>query len=149
VGAYVLKEDLERRLSVEVVKQIFDDENSGVADADPIEQIILDAESVVNGYLRGTYTLPITSPPRVLKTISLDLAHALAHERHPEYVRASGKEQRERAMGMLRAIRKGEMRLDVEGSPEPGSNHGGAVETGNPYDPIVKPKIFADGTGDF
>ena len=148
---YITQSDIEDRLSVAVVKQIYDDSNAGTASANPISRLIKDASSKVAGYLRGIYdlTLIAASPPNEVIRLTLDVAEALAGKRHPEYVRRDWKVLMELAENELVAIRKGVARLDVVGAPENAANEGGTVRSGDPLNPTPPAKKFANGTGDF
>jgi phage gp36-like protein len=83
---------LEARLSVETVKQIYDDNNDGSPDSDPIAQLLADAQSYVFEAIEDLYTedsdWPLTAPyPSAVIRLCLDAAEAYAAKRHPEYVR--------------------------------------------------------------
>ena len=147
---YITQADLEARLSVEVVKQILDDDNDGAADATPVDQLCKDASSKVAGYLRGTYDLDAvaTNTPHEVKRLALDVAVAYAAQRHAEYVRRDWQSLMEQVDKELKALRKAETRLDVVGSPEPPANVGGTAESGNPDLPDPGPR-FTDNWGDF
>lgn len=148
---YWLLSDLENRLSAEVVRQVFDDNGDGVADAAVIVRLQSDSDSWVEGYLRGNYDLAAVraNPPNQVRRLSLDYAEACTARRHGEYVRRDWKGMLEQAEKELRRIRSGEVRLDVEGTPEPATNHGGAVWDGSTDYTADAPKVFIGGMGDF
>lgn len=148
---YITQSDLEDRLSVAVVKQIFDDSNVGTASANPISRILKDASSKVAGYLRSTYDLDAVaaSPPNEVIRLALDVAEAFAARRHPEYVRRDWKDLIAAAESELKLLRSGVTRLDVKLAPESAANEGGSVRSGDPLKPLSPAKSFANGTGDF
>lgn len=148
---YIVQSDLEDRLSVAVVKQIYDDTNAGAASANPISRLLKDASSKVAGYLRPIYDLDAVAaaPPNEVIRLSLDVAEALAAKRHPEYVRRDWKELLAAAESDLDKLRRGVTRLDVKLAPEPAANEGGSVRSGDPLNPLPVAKSFANGTGDF
>ena len=88
--AYINQDDIEHALGVSLVKSIFDDDNDGIADADPVTACIEYACAQVDAFLAGTYqiTLPIASPPNVVKFAAVDYACAYAARRRPEILRA-------------------------------------------------------------
>ncbi len=90
------QEDLEGRLSVEKVRQIYDDNNDGDADTNPIERLRLDAASKVVTKLLPSYPNAMswtpTTAPNEAKRIALDYAEFYAAQRHPEYVRRANLE---------------------------------------------------------
>ena len=151
---YVVQSDLEDRLTSEVVRQILDDDVDEVVDTSVLARVIEDAESYVESFLRGVYSLTVlraqgTSCPTEVKRIVLDIATAYMWQRHPEYVRADGESILRRVRAELMDIRKGITRLNIEDSPEPAANQGGVAQSGDPLDTEVKDKYFLDGIGDF
>ena len=149
-SAYFTQADLENRVSAETVRQVFDDDNSGTADTGPLAELIADASSYVDGYLRGIYLLPLPTVPNEVKRLALDVACAYLSERHPEYVRYDGGKMMDRARKDLDELRKGKTRLDLPSSVFEGAkNEGGFIRSGNPDSPEIPPRMFTDGTGDF
>jgi len=144
---YIVTADLEARVSALVVRQILDDDQSGAADTTAVTRVIADAESYVEGFLRGNYDLAAvralgTGAPNEVKRLCLDIAVAYLWERHPEYVRADGDKLFERARRDLVDLRAGKTRLDIVASVEPAANQGGVVESDNEDDRTVLPKLF-------
>lgn len=150
---YITQSDLENRISANVVRRIFDDDGDGTADAAAITRILADASAKVAGYLRTMYTLADieASTPEEVKRITLDVAVAYLTIRNPEYFRGDGAGLLKIAVDELKALRTGESRLDVEGSPEPAENAGGLVEEGDPslYQPDTFKPTFGWGFGDY
>jgi len=145
--------DLEDRLSAETVRQVFDDDGDGTADTAAIARLQADCDSFVEGYLRGVYSLTAVraAPPNQVKRLSLDYAEVVCAKRHGEYVRRNWKDLLDALTKELMAIRNGVIRLDVEGTPEPGANQGGEVWDGGDDLTEVAPKVFigTGGMGDF
>lgn len=142
---------LEARLSKTTVTRIFDDDNDASADSDPIAGLIRDATSKVRAWLGPTYDLDQIDPTKQDEVVrlALDVASAMAAQRHPEYVRIDGYKMMEQAERDLTTLRKGLTNLGIKTAPEPAANQGGEVESGDPDFPDIKPKFFIDGTGDF
>lgn len=90
--AYITQADLENALGVNVLQAIFDDDGDGVVDTKPITACLGYASAQVDAFLVGTYdiTLPIASPPDVVKYAAVDFACAYATRRRPDVVRAMG-----------------------------------------------------------
>lgn len=147
---YITQSQLEARLSAEVVRQIYDDDNNGSADASPIAQLLADASAKVASYLRGIYDLTAVAatPPAEVTRLALDVAVAYAAQRHPEYVRRDWQALMRAAEGDLEKLRKGTTRLDVVGSPEPGANQGGSVSSVTTDADGLPARVFDD-MGDF
>ena len=150
--AYVVQADIEARVSAAVVRQILDDDASGAADAANVNRVIADAESYVEGFLRGIYDIAAlrvqgTGAPNEVKRLCLDVAVSYLYERWPEYIRGNWQELRERARMELKDLRNGVTRLDVVGAPEPARNQGGVVRSGDPDSPTPVAKVFLDRDG--
>lgn len=147
---YIAKADIEQRLSAPVVKRIYDDDNDGTADADPVNRLCKDASARVAGFLRGIYSLDAVAaaPPEEVIRLTLDVAEALAAKRFPRAVMRDWMPLWKVATDELKDLRNGVTRLDVEGSPEPAANQGGEVASGNPDAPDPLPR-FSDDWGVF
>lgn len=141
---YITQAELEARIGASAVRRILDDNNDGTADAARVTRLLADASAKVAGSLRGKYILSAveTNTPEEVKRIALDIAHAYACKNHPEWVRGDWVEMLKMSDRELTAIRKGEMRLDVEGTPEPGQQVEGQVYTGLPATEEEPEKTF-------
>lgn len=150
---YITQADLESRFSTAALRRGFDDDNDGAADANPITRLIADASAKVAAAMRGKYDLDAvaSSTPEEVKRLTLDVAHAYAALRHPSYVQADGFELMKLANAELKMLRNGEMRLDVEGTPEPREDVGGGYVEGDPdtFDATTHRPAFLHGFGDF
>lgn len=146
---YITLSDLEDRITQAVLTQILDDNVDGTPDENPLLRVIADAESYVEGFLRGNYDLTVIralgrSAPNEVKRLCLDIAVSYLYDRHPEYIRANGMKLMESARRDLLELRKGITRLDVVGSPEPAANQGGVVRSGDPDEIAPVDKFFND-----
>ncbi|MEJ7728211.1 MAG: phage protein Gp36 family protein [Polyangiaceae bacterium] len=148
---YWARADLEARLSASIVEALFDDDNSGDPDTNPITQLQADSASYVEGAIRGVYSLAAVraAPPNEIKRLALDAAVYYAATRHPEVLQRDWKTLKSVLDTDLEALRLGNRRLDVDGSPENASNQGGVVRSGDPNLPEAPPRTFADGMGDY
>ena|SRR3990172_5508159 len=149
MGAIISKTLLEKRMSVAVVRAIYDDNNDGDADADPVAQLIDDAESKVMSYYQPTYgaTLPATVPKELIR-MTLDVAQAMAGQRHPEIVRQDWEKRMVVAERDLTRMRKRETTLGIDTSPEP-SALDGATLVSQVEDEDEPVKVFVGGMGEF
>jgi phage gp36-like protein len=150
-AALFTQAELEGRLSASTVRRIFDDANIGTADTNAIAQLIQDASSKVLSWLGPIYdsTTINGSTQAEVQRLALDVAQAMAAQRHPEYVRGDGFKLMEQAERELTNLRKGLTNLGIETPPEPAANQGGDVDSDNPDDDEPQPKVFLGGTGMF
>lgn len=76
-----------------------------------INDRLLDADSVINGYLATRYTLPLAIVPRMVRLIACDLArHALYDDQVTELIMARYR----LAVRQLEALAKGQVNLGVD-----------------------------------
>lgn len=117
---FFTKAQLEARMSAKRVKRIFDDNADGNADTNPINQLRADASSKVRSYLEpmGTFDTIVALfneetgellsgkvLPDEVTRLALDVAVALACQRHPEVMRQDWvklMEQCDKDLGRLR-----------------------------------------------
>lgn len=151
VAPLFTQEQLEARLSATTVKRIYDDANNGSADSNAIIQLQRDASSKVRTVLGAVYDPDLLTPATLDEVVrlALDVAQAMAAQRHPEYVRIDGFKLMKQATDDLELIRKGLSNLGTNAAPEPAANQGGDVDSDNPDDEEPQPKVFLGGTGLF
>jgi phage gp36-like protein len=150
--AYITTAMLEDRLSAAVVKRIYDDNNDGTSDTSPLARVVADAESRFESFCRGIYSLTAlrASPPSEAVRLCLDVAEALACRRFPRAVNREWQELWGASTAELKSLRRGETRLDVEGTPEPGANQGGEYTVqGYDLDDEQPASYTHDGFGSF
>lgn len=142
MSAYISKAQLEARFGAAQVKAILDDDNDGVADADPLARVIADASSKVDSYLRHLYGrhMPFAVVPDEVVRLTLDVACGMLAERHPEYCRRDFTKALDRAEKDLMLLRTGKTSLGVVGVPEPAANSGALLL------PYPGSATYADGT---
>lgn len=150
--AYIVRTDLEKRLSPAVVRSLYDDDNDGEPDDDPVAQLIADAESKVLGAIVGpggvyATAFDVNNYPAELKRLFLDAAVAYAAQRHPEYVRREWLPLMQQLDAELSMLRNGKRTLGITTTPEPAANHGGSVVNDVPDTDIDR--TFLDGMGDW
>lgn len=128
----ITRQMLENRLSAGTVRRIYDDNNDGTPDNDPITQLLDDAEAKVDSYLAAVGLVPAEGDPipRDIIRLDLDVAVAMAAARHPEVLRSYNAESLMRmAEKDLERLRKGVTKTGGS-PPDPAANHGGAVYPG-------------------
>lgn len=143
-----------RRLSPHIYLAVFDDDNDGTTETESATDFLLDAQSLVEGALRGNYTLPLSPVPRVVTALVLDYAQVAAARRHPEVARNMGGDVEKSANARLKQIRDNVIRLDdgVDGASTEAEpiNAGVNVYQGNDTaEDGVGGGVFEGGFGDF
>lgn len=154
-GNYITRAAVERRLSVDVVRRIYDDDNIGVAECsedDPLGQLIKDSEAMFEGYARGIYDLAAlrANPPSEAVRLVLDCCDFLAVKRFPRASTRDWVSLEKSVRDELKGLRDGKTRLDVVSTPEPAANNGGRVELYGPENVATdNDPVFTGGFGVF
>ena len=79
--SYCSISDVQERFTNEELVQLTNDYGSDTVDSDKITESIIYAENVINGYLRGRYSLPLNQVPDVLKCLAVDFVIYLIYRR--------------------------------------------------------------------
>ncbi len=104
--------------------QLTDDEGLGVVNQSRVDKAITTADSVIDGYLRGRYSLPLSTVPELIKTIAIDIAVYKLYERRNELEMSETMSMRyKNAVKMLEQLQKGLIKLGIESATGPGQGH--------------------------
>lgn len=135
--AYVTNTDIEERLGTATYIQLTDDDNTGVADTDKVDEARLGAEGEVDSYLARRTAVPVDlvccpELAAVLRSVVLDLVAYRLHGRRPpvadDIVRRRGE-----AIGWLERVADGRIALPAAHEPPANAATGlAAVATGAP-----------------
>lgn len=92
-----------------------------------INSKLLDAESAVNGFLSGRYSVPLVTVPRLVITITCDLTrYALYDDMATEAISNRNAD----ALKLLKSIGKGEIGLGIDGAGnKPNANDGAQLQS--------------------
>lgn len=131
---YITQADIEARVSARVLRQVFDDDRSGTADAANITQLITDAESYVEEIVGCTYVIADvrTSAPNAMKRLCLDAAVAYMRERWPSLTKTLTAKAWERLAKECSEVRLATRRVLPAGTQGVPANTGGTVDPGTP-----------------
>jgi phage gp36-like protein len=118
--SYCTLEDIKKAIPEENLIQLTDDDNLGVVNEDTVDDAVDYADQLIDGYLRGRYTLPLTSVPKLVTKLSLDLAVFYLYSRRLELEMPKGMESRyKNAVRILGEIQKGNLSLSADEATEP------------------------------
>ncbi len=113
--AYCTTNDLLARFDTDELLRLTDRANSGSIDEQVVSAAIDDASNLIDGYLGGRYTLPLSVVPSVLTKICADIARFNMYDHSvPETVEKNNKA----AMDFLKSVGKGEVRLGLSNTNE-------------------------------
>lgn len=118
---YCQIEDIQKQVSKDALIQLTDDNQLGHIDSIIVEEAILYSETLINGYLRGRYTLPIinvglgSDSPDILKILAVDLSiYRLYSRRFQTDTPDSISEKYKNSIKILEQIQKGIISLGIE-----------------------------------
>jgi phage gp36-like protein len=128
--SYCTLTDIEAVIQEADLIQLTDDGGLGVLDQAKVDAAIASAGDLIDGYLRGKYTLPIASVPETLKTIAVDISLYRLYERRlklsmPESIQLSYKN----AVALLAQIQQGKFSLGVAAAATPGHGPAGEISS--------------------
>lgn len=121
--SYCTLTDIKSAIPEQNLIQLTDDENLGEVNQARVNDAIDYADQLIDGYLRGRYTLPLDPVPGLLKKLAVDLAVFFIYSRKLELEMPEGMTNRyKNAVKVLEMIQKGTVSLGTEegSTPEPG-----------------------------
>lgn len=137
---YCTSADLLERMTNEELIQLSDDSGTGVVNPDVIATAISAAQDIIDGYLRGRYSVPLGDVPILVKNLALDLtAYRLYKRRNQLDVNDARESLYKNAISQLKDIKAGVILLELADS-------GAAVKPRGFYRTNHSHKFFGDDT---
>lgn len=85
--SYATLDDLIKRAGEDEILKIADRDRDGEADAEVVDGALGDAASIVDGYVKTRYDLPLLNTPDLVRTWTVSIARYTLHRNGaPEYV---------------------------------------------------------------
>lgn len=123
---YCSLDDLKKQVQEDILLQLTDDDQSGQIDTVVIDEAVIYSETLINGYLRGRYTIPIVNygfdsqPPDILKILAVDLTIFRLYSRRFHTDIPDGiSEKYKNSIKILEQIQKGIISLGIETAGTP------------------------------
>lgn len=85
---------------------------------DLFESVSSDADSLINGYLRAKYKLPLKNVPKFIKTIATDICAYRLYSRRPQEIPKHIVNNFELAIKQLEDVKKGNLLLETPSEDE-------------------------------
>lgn len=122
---YCTHADIARAIPAVTLLQLSNDDPAAeLPDEAVIEDCIRSAEELLDGYLRGRYSLPFDPVPTLLRDAAVSLARYALYGRRPETdLPDAVKDDRRNTVKLLESIRDGVVTLGMpsgQAAPEPG-----------------------------
>ena len=112
---YCQIEDIQKFVDNHTLIQLTDDNQTGEVDSVVVEEAIIYSETLIDGYLRGRYSLPLALSPKMITYVALDLSiYRLYSRRLSTDMPESINEKYKNAIKTLDKIQKGIVSLGIE-----------------------------------
>lgn len=152
MGNYFDQQIAEDWLSVARVRRLYDDDNDGTADVDPLDQAINDSEAEFEATAICVY--PSLTQLRAVAPQCLWILRAVflrtCAERWPKAFGQTAEYWITRGVDLLKQLRENKIRIPVESAPNPPANSGGEVEVyGEAEVGTDNEPMWRNGTGAF
>ncbi len=151
--AYFTGASLSGSMGERAYLQCLDPDNTTTADATLLAAIQARADAYCDGFFGRNYSIAaiVANPPPMVGVLALAVGAQFAYMTKPEFL-VDGKTPVQAhfdwAVATLKAIGKGEFRLDVDSAPEkPANVRAGGVRTGTYDNTAVGYGFIKDGTG--
>jgi len=107
------------------IARLTDDVQGKTINEDIVNDSITKADELINGYLRSRYDVPLTTPPALVKDLSVDLAIYFLYQRRFRTKMPEGMDnQYKAAIKTLEQTQKGFINLGVEANAQEGGQVG-------------------------
>lgn len=142
--SYCTVDDIKKLLPEENMIHLTDDLGEGAIDTAVVTDAIAYADQLIDGYLRGRYTLPLSTVPTFLKKLSIDLVIFFLYSRRPEIQNENVEKKYTNTLKILEQIQAGKITLgdDTSGEDLPGK---GEYKTNKTEDDRIFSKDVLDG----
>jgi phage gp36-like protein len=107
---YATLEDLVTRFDIDELVQLTNSSGSGVINNEVAIAALEDASNIIDGYLGGRYTLPLSNVPKLLTKFCCDMARFNLYDNSVSDV---VEKNNKAAIDFLKAVGKGDVRLGL------------------------------------
>ncbi|OGC00140.1 hypothetical protein A2V82_16525 [candidate division KSB1 bacterium RBG_16_48_16] len=133
---YSAVSDIKKLIPEESLIQLTDDENLGTVNQGRVDEAIQQADSEIDSYCGGRYSVPFAVVPGIIKKISVDVAIYNLYSRRVEEIPQTRADRYKNAIRQLELISKGSISIGVDPEPAAPSKSNTAVQV------VSSPKIF-------
>ncbi len=128
---YCSLEDIKQAIPEKNIIELTDDAGTGTIEQNRVNDAISYADQLIDGYLRGRYTVPLNPVPELIKRLAADLAVFHLYSRRFELNMPEAMLQRRKEIiRLLEQIQKGFIKLGIETQSGPGQGHYKTNKTG-------------------
>lgn len=118
---YSTQQDLEEQISNAELIAITDDAGTGSIDATVLARAIADADAEIDAYVSGSYAVPLSPVPSIIRKVSVDVAIYHLCSRRPVGMPDIRQDRYDSAIRLLKDISKGLVTIGTT-DPAPSSD---------------------------
>ncbi len=122
--AYCTLTDIKKLLPEEILIQLTDDEDIEQVNQTRIDEAIDQADSEIDSYCGGKYSVPFSTTPDIVKKISVDISIYNLYSRRVEEIPETRATRYKNAIRQLEGIAKGMISIGEDPEPTALSNDG-------------------------
>ncbi|KKL24308.1 hypothetical protein LCGC14_2416610 [marine sediment metagenome] len=123
---YSTLDDIKKLLPEDTLITLTDDEGLGQVDTARVDEAIAQADSEIDSYCGGRYSVPVSPAPAILKKLSVDIAIYTLYSRIVQEMPEIRTERYKTALKQLDGIARGTISLGVAAAPDPADQGSGA-----------------------
>ena len=124
MGNYVIQTEIEDKITQARLIELTDDNDVEIVDTVKMNKAITDAEGEADAYLAKQYSVPITSPPAIVKAMCLDIVIYNLYARR-EGATEDVKDRHKNALKFFDKASRNEIALGINTLPVDSPNEGG------------------------
>lgn len=110
---YCTKDDLLTKIPEDYLTDLADDDGDGIIEDSVVNEAIEQASAEIDAYVGSRYPTPLSSVPKIIKKLCIDIAIYNLHLRSDK-VTDAWKDVYKNAVELLKAISKGDITLGVK-----------------------------------
>lgn len=134
---YSALDDIKKLIPEETLIQLTDDEGIGTITQGRVDEAITQADSEIDSYCGGRYSVPFVTVPGIVKKISVDIAIYNLYSRRVEVLPETRADRYKNAIRQLEGIAKGVISIGVDPAPS------AATQSSNTVEVATSEKIFS------
>ena len=114
---YCTKDELLTKIPEDYLTDLADDDGDGIVEDSIVNEAIEQASAEIDAYVGSRYPTPLSSVPKIIKKLCIDIAIYNLHLRSDK-VTDAWKDVYKNAVELLKAIAKGDITLGVQAKSE-------------------------------
>ena len=135
--SYSVLDYIKKLIPEDTLIQLTDDDGIGTVNQGRVDEAIAQADSEIDSYCGGRYSVPFATVPGIVKKISVDIAIYNLYSRRVEVIPETRADRYKNAIRQLEGISKGVISIGVDPAPS------AATQSSNTVEIATSEKIFS------